>query len=108
MRLRRVAFSRATASAQGGGESKGIWLALAEIGHRRVVACTVQAQLIHGGDDRDELVRTTRRPHSVRRRLNRMVKFLKAISSANSNSGDLVTLKLDRQNPIPRAELQRR
>jgi hypothetical protein len=52
--------------------------------------------------------RPTRRAHFVRRRLKRTVRFLKTVTSTYPHGGDLVGLKLDRQNPIPPAELRRR
>ena len=78
-------------------------VALVEIGRRWLVAGTIRAQLNDRGE-RDGLLGATLRLRLVRRRLDRMVKFLKAITLANSDSGDLVPLKLDRQDPIPRAE----
>ena len=47
------------------------------------------------------------RYHLVRRRLDGMVNLLEAIAFANADAGDVIALKLNRQDPVSRAELIR-
>jgi hypothetical protein len=54
------------------------------------------------------VARLARLANFVRRRLDGVVIVLKTVTFTHSDGRDLIALKLDRENPIPCAEFQRR